>query len=146
MKKRELLFRFLLVAIFLVGAIGHIFLGSPPEQEGNMRLTLTVEEASAFLLFALPEAGDTVKVMEKEGRIAAIEQRTPLLIGRKEGVTVTRPATLTETLVFTVSLSAHEKEGRLYLGERMLLIGDTVTIYGENLAFSARLTAFAPFF
>lgn len=146
MRRRELPFLLLLTAVFLVGALGHILLQTPKEAQREMTLHFTVEAASGYLVAALPRAGEEVTLLSASGTLAEVKRSERLLTGRKEGRTLTRPSVLTFTLSFTLRIPANVKEGRLYIGDRMLLIGEEVPLCGENYAFSARLTAFAPLF
>lgn len=146
MRRRELPFLLVLTAVFLIGVIGHILLRTPKEEAMETEITLAVEGVSAFLSPSLPHAGDRVTLLSEQGVLTAVRCCERLLVGRESGATVARPSTLTRNLTLTLRLPAHVREGRLYVGDRMLLMGDSIPLSGENYGFSARLTAFTPLF
>ena len=132
-------FSLLLLLLFLLGAIGHIFFRPAPLPEEDYTITLRWETAPALLLSALPKTGAPLKAEGREAILTHTEIRPRMLYGRKERKELSRAATLSATVIFTLSLKAHEREGRLYLGDRMLLLGDLLVLTGQNFRISASL-------
>ena len=144
MKKK--LFSLLLLCAFLLGAIGHILLRPAPIPEQTYTLVFRSQALTANLRPSLPKEGAILFV---NGRAATLTQKTVtpfLLYGHENGQEAIRKSLLSDTVFFTVSVKAHQKDGRLYLGERMLLVGDEVTLSGENFRISAVLWDFQTVF
>lgn len=141
-RKTEWVFRAALVLVFLLGALGHLLLQAPSEPERPVTLTLFCEDVSAFLSYALPQTGSRVSVAATEGRLDALTRVPRSLVFRQNGRSKVCASRLSFSLYLTVSVPARVKEGRLYLGERMLLVGDEVVVSGKNALISARLTGF----
>ncbi len=65
---------------------------------------------------------------------------------REGGEILSKKAILSTTLLLEVCLPAHERNGRLFLGEKYLPLGEEVVILGQNLAINARLLRFSTVF
>ena len=146
MKMKKYLFPLLLLCAFLLGGIGHIILRPAPVSEQDYALILRAEKVSANLRFSLPEEGTHLFV---DGRSATLIRMTiapALLHTHENGREISRPSLLFDTIFFTISVKAHQKDGRIYLGDRMLLVGDSVTLSGKNLRISAPLWDFRTVF
>ena len=139
---KERLFRVALVLVFLLGALGHLWLRTPPEAEAPVQLSLTVEGVSAYLAPSLPKSGEEVTLLSRIGTVTAVSYQGQPLTFREGGETLFGESRLFLSVFFTVCVPARVKEERLYLGERMLLVGDEVLLLGKNAAFLTRLTGF----
>jgi len=58
-------------------------------------------------------------------------------------VLLSHDSLLFSDVTFTVSAYAHEKNGRLSLGERSFPIGEETVLRGENFSLCARFTGFS---
>ena len=142
MKKKALRFPLLLLAAFLFGAVGHILFRPLPAEEKSYTLMLRTEDIPALLSYALPAVGDPLSLDGVSATVISLETQAPVREFRKEGQLLSLPSRLFCTHILTIRIQAHEKEGRLYLGDRMLLRGDAVCISGQNFAISAILWDF----
>ena len=144
MRRRLWLLPFLLA--FLLGALGHLLFRPVRVPEEKYTVTLVKEEVSRLLLPAIPTEGTPLFLAGRKAMLLGCEAVAGHLFSRSEGKTLVREATLSATVFFTLSVNAREKEGRLYLGDQMLLSGDEVVLTGENFRISAYLTGFERLF
>lgn len=137
--RKRILYPFLLALAFAVGAFGHIFLHPAPPEELPVTLTLRTEALSAHLLPSLPDEGTSLSLCDRPCLLVARWEEPRALLSRENGRSQITPSRLYYTLSLTVSVRGHLKEGRLYLGDRLLLRGDELTLAGENLVIHATL-------
>ena len=141
MKRR--VYPFLLVAVFLLGCLGHLLFRPKPPASAPCLLTLEVENANNLLLYSLPDVGDTVCISGISGKIVQAESTPRTLYERERGELFSRSSLFTSNVTFKVKVDASMKDGRLSLGAAPLFLGDTVTLSGNNFSFSARLREFS---
>lgn len=146
MKMKKYLFPLLLLCAFLLGGVGHILLRPAPVAEQDYTLVFRAEKLTANLRFSLPKEGARLFIDERPATIKETVTLPAPLYSRENGSEESRPSLLYDTIFFTLSVKAHQKEGRLYLGDRMLLVGDTVALSGENLRIYAVLWDFRTVF
>ena len=143
---KRYLFPILLILVFLLGAWGHLYSRTEPPNESPYAITFTAEGINGLLIYALPEAGAHVTVLGKEGTLISLSHTPTRLYERKEGALISYPSALLSTVTFTLLLEAHEKEGRIYLGEKQIALGDELSLGGENFSFRARFTEISAHF
>lgn len=130
----------LLLFVFLLGCLGHWGFKPKSAEEIPHTLTFKADNVNNLLLYALPREGDAVAIADARGYLSAVTHAPAPLYARKDGALLCQPSRLFSELTFAVTLSAHEKNGQLYLGERLLSLGEEITLCGENFALSARFT------
>ena len=139
-------FPLLLVLAFLLGCLGHFLSRTEPVKETPYALSFRAEKINGLLLHSLPNEGARVTVGERTGSILSVKAAPTLLYERRDGVLLSYPSSLLSTLTVTIALDAHEKDGRVYLGEKHLALGDEVCILSDNFSVCARFTGIsAPF-
>ncbi len=143
---KKILYPVLLTLAFSLGAIGHLFLHPAPPEEIPVTLTLHTETISARLLPTLPDEGTVLTLYGRPCLLTARWEEPQSLLSRENGRSQITPSRLVYTLTLTVSLRAHTKEGRLYLGDRLLLRGDEVALSGDNLVIYATLLDYSVHF
>ncbi len=142
MKKRYL-YPLFLVCVFLIGALGH-WLTKPVQVEERVYvLTFYSENVNSLLLYELPKEGDTLFFLDTSCTVLGAAHTPRTLYGRHEGSLLSRSSLLFSDVTFTVSARAHERNGRLTIGERPLPIGEEIVLYGENFSLRARFTGFS---
>ena len=140
MKKH--LYPLLLLAVLLLGCVGHLLLRPKEVPETPYFAAFRIENANNLLLYSLPEAGDRLAFFDVSGTILEIAHTPHTVRGRSEGELLSRPSTLFSELTVTLLVQGHEKEGRFYLGERLLTLGEEVILSGENFSVCAHFVSF----
>ena len=136
-------FSLLLLFAFLLGSFGHILSRADAVTEVPYTLTLQAERANALLLSSLPKEGDTVRLLDREGRLLSITSSSATLYEMgKEGVSF-YSSLLFSTVTLRVETDAHTRAGRFYLGDRYLALGDEITLRASNFSMRARFIAYS---
>ena len=139
-------FFLILIAAFVLGAIGHIFLRPQAQEKQAYTLLLRSESFPLWMCYALPEENTDIMLGKQAATVEKTEILIPYLDFREGGETIRTPSKLHRTVFFTVRAEGYEKEGRLYVGDLMLTMGTKVSIVGENFAFSSVLWDFEAVF
>ena len=136
------LYPLLLLAVFLIGCLGHLLLRPKSEAIFPYYVTFCSENVNNLLLYSLPEEGETITFLEVSGKITHISHAPSILSSRRDGESIRRASLLYSDIKITLSVSASQKDGRLSFGEKALFLGDSVTLSGKQFALSARFTEF----
>ena len=134
---------FFLLLAFLVGALGHMFSRPVPLEEVPYVVTLQAENTNALFLSSLPKEGATIGILDREGRLLSVTATPARLYEMKAGGIASYSSVLFSCVTLCASVKAHEKEGRFYLGERYLALGDALTLLGENFSLHAHFIAYS---
>lgn len=136
MKKKSLLFPLFLAFLFLFGCVGH-WIGKPQaEEESFYTLTLIHDNVNNALLSSLPQEGETLFFGEAACTLSGIEVAPTLLYFRDKGRMRQTESRLCSAVTFSITVAAHCKDGRLFLGARQLPLGECDILSGENFALS----------
>ena len=135
MKRR--LYPFFLLAVFLLGCVGHLLSRPKTVEEVPYTATFYLENVNSLLLYSLPKEGDVLRFLDTSGRLLRLSHEQETLYERDEGRLLSSPSLLHARVTLRLSVFAHEKDGRLYLGEKLLTVGEEVVLSGENFSVSA---------
>ena len=135
-KTNRILFPLILIFVFLFGCVGHWVGKPPPNKESFYTLTVIHENVNNALLSSLPKEGDTLFFGKTECKLSRIEISPTLLCFRDKGTMLQTESSLYSKVSFSLTLLAHEKDGRLYLDARQLPLGESDILTGENFALS----------
>lgn len=144
--KRNAAYALFLLFVFLTGVAGHLLLRPTPPAEQPYTVTLKTDALPAMLAHGLPREGATLSLDGCQGTLLSCKAESTPLYFRHEGALHSRPSTLSFRLSFTLRLSAHEQNGRLYFGTRGVAVGENLRLSGQNFALFARILAFSPSF
>ena len=140
MKRR--LYPLLLLAVFLLGCLGHLLLKPKKEALFPYFVTFTSENVNNLLLYSLPNVGDALSFSGVSGEVLEIYHTPTTLHLRSEGETHARTSRLFSNVTLRLRIAAGEVGGRLTVGGAPLFLGDTVTLSGSRFTLSARFTGF----
>ena len=135
-RPNRILFPLILALVFLFGCVGHWVGKPPPIKESFYTLTVTHDNVNNALLSSLPKEGDTLFFGKTECKLSRIEISPTLLYFRDKGTMLQTESSLYSKVSFSLTLLAHEKDGRLYLDARQLPLGESDILTGENFALS----------
>ena len=138
MKKR--LFSLLLLAVFLIGCLGHLYLRPRTAEEFPYQLTFCSKNVNNLLLYAVPKEGETITVAGAEAVVLRTFFAPTTLSARQRGETLHRPSSLSSDVTLTLKAYGHEQGGCFYLGTQLLSLGACVVLKGQNFALSASFT------
>ncbi len=144
--KRKARYALFLLFVFISGVLGHLLLRPAPPKEQPYTLTLRTDALPALLFYSLPAVGTTLSLEGTDATLLACRAQGATLHFRHGGTLHTRRATLSERFTFTLTLPAHEQNGRLYLGTRGIAVGEDLRLSGQNFALFARILAYEPSF
>ena len=143
---KRYLFSLFLALVFLVGVLGHLYAHADPPKEVPYAITLKVDRADGLLLYALPETGARLTLLGKEATLLSVAHTPTRLYERREGVLVSYPSALVFSLTLRVKMDAHERDGRIYFGEKQVALGDELSLGGKNFSIRARFTEISAYF
>lgn len=141
MRTRRLYALFLL-SVFLFGCLAHLLTTPKAVEESLYTLTFESENVNNLLLYDIPGEGESIRFGDGSGTVSGVARTPHTVLGRKDGLLLSSPSLLLSDLTFTVLAYAHEKNGRLFLGDRPLHLGEEIELRGGNFSIYARLTDF----
>ena len=146
MMRLRRLYPLLLLAVFLIGCLGHLLLRPKEEVSSPYYVTFSSENVNNLLLYSLPNLGETLCFSGISGRVTHISHAPCTLFARREGESISYVSLLYSDLKITLSVSASQKNGRLSIEGKPLFLGDNVTLLGTHFSLSARFSEFVAAF
>ena len=133
----------LLLFAFLLGSLGHMLSRTDGVEEKPYTLTLRAEKANALVLSSLPDAGARITLCDREGTLLSVDAAPARLYAMKDGGITSYSSVLFSAVTLCVAVDAHASEGRFYLGERYLALGDEVTLLSANFSIRAHFIGYS---